>query len=101
MRTYGELFEALLRGWHLLPMGLYRRLRPGAPPQPPDVPDAAAHFLAAFGPSAAGPHAPGAFRNDKSLLSYVFSNPPPDTLLNRHDLVYVLRAGSAAEDDED
>jgi len=27
--TYGHLFEALLRGWHLLPMGLYRRRRAG------------------------------------------------------------------------
>ena len=36
----------------------------------------------------------------QSLLSYVFTNPPPDTPLNRHDLVYVLRAGSASGDDD-
>lgn len=33
--TFGELFEGLLRGWRLLPMGLYRRLQPGVPPTPP------------------------------------------------------------------
>jgi hypothetical protein len=36
----------------------------------------------------------------QSLLSYVFTNPPPDTLLNAHDLVYVLRAGSSGADDD-
>ena len=42
--TYGQLFEALLRGWRLLPVGLYRRLQPGVPPSPPQgACSAAAH----------------------------------------------------------
>ena len=80
-------------------MGLYRRLRPGGPPEPPQAPEPLAHFLSARA-SAAGGHGGPPFRADKALLSYVFANPPPDTLLNRHDLVYVLRAGSAAEEEE-
>ena len=36
----------------------------------------------------------------QSLLSYVFTNPPPDTLLNKHDLVYVLRPGGSGGDDD-
>jgi hypothetical protein len=62
---------------------------------------AATGASAGYGMAGVGMHA-GAFRNDKSLLSYVFTNPPPDTPLHRHDLVYVLRSGSAiAEDDGD
>jgi hypothetical protein len=104
--TYGELFEALLRGWHLLPVGLYRRRMPGTLPTPPRVTDPVAQFMAAFGnvhiPGVSAPHShyvggagsgtAGVFRNDKSLVSYVFTNPPPHTALNKHDLVYVLRA---------
>ena len=36
----------------------------------------------------------GVFRYDKSLLSYVFTNPPAHTVLNRHDFVFVLRSSS-------
>jgi hypothetical protein len=39
-----------------------------------------------------------AFAHEKSLLSFVFTNPPPDTPLNDTDFVYVLRPGL---DDED
>lgn len=116
--TYGQLFESLLRGWHLLPVGLYRRREPGVPPCPPIIADPAAHFLAAFG----GVHVEGfsaesggnliqfggggssgtagVFRNQKELLSYVFTNPPPTTILNKHDLVYVLRAGGDSGGDD-
>jgi hypothetical protein len=89
--TYGQLFEALLRGWNLLPLGLYRRLQPGASPQPPRVTDPIAQFYAAFtGTSYTGSFD---FKNDKALLSFVFTNPPADVLLNKHDFVYVLRPG--------
>lgn len=104
VRTYGQLFEALLRGWHLLPLGLYRRLEPGTEATPPVVTDAATHFMNAFahaGSTSAAPTGAAALRNDKALLSYVFTNPPPDTTLNVHDLVYVLRAGSAVPEDDD
>ena len=111
--TYGALFESLLRGWHLLPVGLYRRRTPGVAPQPPVVEDPAAHFIAAFGgvyipgvtPAATAgawfngggsSGTAGVFRNEKGLLSYVFTNPPPTTLLNVNDLVYVLRPDIAA-----
>lgn len=60
------------------------------------VSDPVRQFSAAFGrPSFTG-SAP-AFRYDKTLLSYVFTNPPADTVLNEHDLVYVLRPGTGGE----
>jgi hypothetical protein len=110
--TYGQLFEALLRGWHMLPVGLYRRREPGVYPSPPVVVDPALQYIAAFGGvfipgisvpgggavGGAGSGTSGPFRYDKSLLSYVFTNPPPNTLLNRHDFVYVLRATHVRSD---
>lgn len=98
VRTYGQLFEALLRGWHLLPLGLYRRLEPGAPPRPPVVTDPVAQFIAAFG---RGQSAGATFKNEKSLLSYVFTNPPPFTVLNAHDFVYALRPGTDSGDGDE
>jgi voltage-gated potassium channel Kch len=136
--TYGQLFEALLRGWGLLPLGLYRRLIPGTAPAPPQITDPIGHYIAAFSPMAVGGGGQGAggahtpFResrvkggggfgvcaarppphprlppphpspagNDKSLLSYVFTNPPPDTVLGAHDLVYVIRPGGPEGEDE-
>jgi len=87
--SYGELFEALLRGWNLLPLGLYRRVLPnhatGAIPEPPVVTDPVSAFISGFA-------AQQAFKADKSLLSYVFTNPPPDTILNSRDLVFVIRS---------
>ncbi len=131
VRTYGQLFEALVRGWHMLPVGVYRRMEPGSLPQPPVVTDPLSQFVAAFAPhnivgheaasglntstASASSSSGGAgwsgvgggnytgsaiFRNEKGLLSYVFSNPPPDTLLNKHDMVYVLRPGGMDEEDE-
>lgn len=83
-RTYGQLFEALMRGWKLLPVGLYRRVHPatGLRVNPQTV---AALQLAA-GP----PPLNGAFVHNRALVSYVYTNPPPGTLLSEHDLVYVL-----------
>lgn len=106
--TYGQLFEGLLRGWHMLPVGLYRRREPGEYPVPPEVRDPALQYLAAFGGvfipgvsvpgggafGGSGSGTSGPFRYDKSLVSYVFTNPAPSTILNRHDLVYVLRSSS-------
>lgn len=69
------------------------------PPPPPPflraVPDPARQFSAAFGRlSFTGS---SGFRYDKTLLSYVFTNPPADTVLNEHDLVYLLRPGGGGE----
>ena len=43
---------------------------------------------------------PRQLRAEKGLVSYVFTNPPPDTVLNHQDLVYVLRPGGSEDDDE-
>jgi hypothetical protein len=116
INTFGKLFESLLRGWQLLPVGLYRRREPGIRPTPPTVEDPAAHFMAAFGGiivpgisadtsgawfnGCGSSGTAGIFRNEKTLLSYVFTNPPPHTILNEHDLVYVLRAGGDSGSDD-
>jgi hypothetical protein len=91
IRTYGQLFEALLRGWQLLPLGLYRRMQPGSVPAPPVVGDPAAQFVAGFARSAHGPGGAPMFRNEKGLVSYVSRRtlrrlaarhpPPPHHLL--------------------
>lgn len=101
IRTTGELFDGLLRGWRLLPVGLYRRIRPGAQPTPPVVSDPISEFAASFVPgqllfgqedsrSGIG-RLNDPLRHEKGVVSYVFSNPPPDTVLNYQDYVYVLR----------
>jgi hypothetical protein len=80
IRTYGQLFEALLRGWQLLPLGLYRRMQPGTAPAPPVVGDPAAQFVSAFARTAHGPGGAPMFRNEKGLVSYVRwggDAPPP------------------------
>ena len=49
-------------------------------------------IAAALTPTAA--HGPGGapmFRNEKGLVSYVFTNPPQDTVLNHLDYVYVVK----------
>jgi hypothetical protein len=97
VRTYAELFEALLRGWHLLPVGLYRRLEPGVPPTPPTIDDPAQVFADSFVYGNTGAFC--SFRNEKALLSYVFTNPGPGTVLNEHDFVYVLRPGTDVGND--
>jgi hypothetical protein len=38
------------------------------------------------------------FRNEKGLVSYVFTNPPQDTILNHLDYVYIVRSASGRED---
>jgi hypothetical protein len=88
IQTYGQLFEALLRGWAILPVGLYRRLQPGVVPAPPVVRDPIAHFIASNTGANASP-----FKNEKGLVSFVFTNPPADVILNHHDLVYVIKMG--------
>ncbi len=90
-RRYGELFEALLRCAGILAVGLYRRSAAVAGLR------ATAATAAAVAAAAGAPG--GAFANNRALISYVFTNPPPDTLLQPHDLVYVLR-GAGGEDEE-
>ncbi len=91
-KRYGELFEALLRVAGVLSVGLYRRSAAVAGLR------ATAHTAAAVA-SAAGAPGGGAFANNRALISYVFTNPPADTLLGPHDMVYVLRA-AGGEDEE-
>jgi hypothetical protein len=98
VRNYGELFEALLRGWSLLPLGLYRRVAPHSAdepvaPTPVVVTDPVSVFVASFDAASAARHP---FRADVHLLSYVFTSPPPDSAIGADDLVYVLKS----EDDE-
>jgi hypothetical protein len=94
---YGEIYEALLRGWNLLPIGLYRRVHPAS-----GLKTAAASTVAAL-QLAAGPPTPGdAFVNNRALVSYVFTNPAPDVPLSEHDLVYAIYPDEElAEEEED
>jgi hypothetical protein len=64
-------------------------------PAPPVVRDPVAHFVA----SNTGANAPP-FRNEKGLVSFVFTNPPADIVLNYHDLVYVIKPGEANDGGE-
>ena len=91
VRTYGQLFEALLRGWSCLPVGLYRRLAPGVSPSPPIITDPVAQYVSSFSRTANGADGAPLFRNEKGLVSYVFTNPPQDTVLNYLDYVYLVR----------
>jgi len=90
VRTYGALFEALLRGWGLLPLGLYRRVHPATGLRV--NPQTGAALQLAAGPPSAG----GGFVQNRALVSYVFTAPPPDAILSEHDLVYVLLPEAAA-----
>jgi len=83
-RTYGQLFDALMRGWHLLPLGLYRRVHPATGHKV--NPQTAAALQLAAGP----PAADGAFIFNRALVGYVYTAPPADAMLSEHDLVYVL-----------
>ena len=98
VRTYGQLFESLLRGYSILPLGLYRRLQPGCGPAPPTIRDPAAQFISSFSRTAHGVDGAPVFRNEKGLVSYVFTNPPQDTILNHLDYVYIVRSASGRED---
>ncbi len=93
-KRYGELFEGLVRAAGVLPLGLYRRAAAVAGLR------ATAHTAAAVAAAAGPPGGAGApFAHNRALISYVFTNPPADTLLQPHDLVYVLRA-AGGEDEE-
>jgi len=99
VQTYGQLFEALLRGYSILPIGLYRRLQPGCGPAPPVIRDPAAQFVSSFCRTAQGVDEAPVFLNEKGLVSYVFTNPPQDTILNHLDYVYIVRSGVSNDDD--
>lgn len=82
--NYGQLYDHLIRTWRLLPLGMYRRVHPAKGLRVSAATVAALQF-------AAGPPTPGdAFIINRALVSYVFANPPPNTPLGEHDLVYVL-----------
>jgi voltage-gated potassium channel len=97
---YGEVYESLLRNWKLLPIGIYRR-SPPASGLKANSQTAAAVSAAAGLPMAAGigggENSSLLFGHNRALVSYVFSNPPPETLLCEHDLIYAIRE----DDDED
>ena len=98
---FGQLSEALLRGWHLLSLGLYRRRSPQSAPggsvsaaqqseggqHSPTPAQHAAALLEGQLPSTDGP-----FKHSRELISYVYTNPPPHTILTPYDYIYVLRA---------
>lgn len=94
--TFGEIFETLLRGYNLLSLGLYRRVSPfdadltgeGNAAYPLLNREDLADLVREKMPKTASS---GYFKNSDQLLSYVFTNPRPDTLLGTDDLLYVLR----------
>ena len=99
--TYGALFEGLLRGWNLLPLGLYRRVLPTGADKTNDGMDEITDPLAQFVSAFIGHHTSTGysysytgsqpFKNDKGRVSYVYTNPPPDAALGKADFIYVLR----------
>ena len=84
---YGQLFEALLRGWHLLTLGVYRRRSPYASSGREAADDVVL--------GAALPRVNEPFQHSGEMVSYVLANPPPEALLSPHDYVYVLRGHGA------
>jgi hypothetical protein len=82
--TYGHIFEALLRGWHLMAIGMYRRVNPASGLNA--NPQTTAALQLAAGP----PSVNGNFVYNRALVSYVFTNPPPSTELAEHDLIYIM-----------
>lgn len=89
--SYGQVADALIHGWRLLPLGLYRRVHAATGLRTPPATVAAA--VASVGaPARTG----AAFEHNDSLVSYVFANPLPETMLSAHDFVYVVAA--AGED---
>ncbi len=81
---YGQLFEALLRCWHLLPLGIYRRVHPATGLK--TAPATSAAVAAAAGMPAVG----DAFGHNRAAVSFVVTNPSADCVLSPHDLIYVL-----------
>eukprot|EP01138_Halocafeteria_seosinensis_P004392 gb/GECG01004493.1/.p1 GENE.gb/GECG01004493.1/~~gb/GECG01004493.1/.p1 ORF type:complete len:1657 (+),score=178.49 gb/GECG01004493.1/:1-4971(+) len=91
-KSYAEIFEVLLREHDLLCLGLYRQVSPfdrnltgesGSKYPLLNRPDLAE--LLKEKPI------PRTFRNSDQLLSYVYTNPRPDTIVAKDDLLYVLR----------
>jgi hypothetical protein len=72
----GQLFDALMRGWHVLPLGLYRRVHPATGHKV--NPQTAAALQLAAGP----PAADGAFVFNRALVGYVYTSPPADATLS-------------------
>lgn len=95
-QRYAVLAEALVRAWGLLPVGIYRRLHPAAGLRA--APSTARAVAASTGlPSVAGAD----FAHNRALVSFVFTNPPPETLVNHHDLIYLVRPDDGDDDDAD
>ena len=98
---YGELFEGLLRGWRLLPIGLYRRVHPAF-----GLKTAAgtvnALIAAAGAPSCgSGSGEGGGFGHNRALVSFVYTNPTPETKLSPHDVLYVMHSSDGEEEVRD
>ena len=89
---YGELFEGLLRAWRLLPVGLYRRVHPANGLK--TAAGTVAALCAAAGPPTSGEH----FGHNRALVSYVFTNPTPESKLSPHDVLYVLFSSDGEEE---
>ena len=95
IETYGELFEALLRGWDMLPLGLYRRVHPATGLRASGATVAALQL-------AAGPPTPNEdAAHNRALVSYVYTNPPRGSPLSEHDLVYALRPGAGGQEEDE
>ena len=95
---YGELFEGLLRAWRLLPIGLYRRVHPAF-----GLKTAAgtvnALIAAAGAPSCgSGSGEGGGFGHNRALVSFVYTNPTPETKLSPHDVLYVMHSSDGEEE---
>jgi len=98
--VYGEVYESLLRNWKILPIGIYRRSPPASGLKANAQTAAAVSAAAGLPMAAGGGGGDGSsllFGHNRALVSYVFSNPPPETLLCEHDLLYVMKE----DDDED
>ena len=94
---YGEVFEGLLRCWRLLPLGLYRRVHPANGLKTAAGTVTALHAAAGLPTGSGGP----AFGHNRALISYVFTNPTPETKLSPHDVLYVMHSSEGEEDVQD
>jgi hypothetical protein len=92
--TYGQVVEHFLRVWNLSPIGIYRRQHPAAGLKAGA--STAATLRLAAGPPQVNVETP--FAHNRALLSFVFTNPPVDTFLGEHDMIYFLREGVEEED---
>jgi hypothetical protein len=98
---FGEVFEGLLRCWRLLPLGMYRRVHPASGLKTA-VGTVNALYAAAGSPSGGGSSSEGgcggSFGHNRALVSYVFTNPTPETKLSPHDVLYVLHSSEGEEE---